>query len=129
MRVDEVGPAMMRHQAIQRGEITADLPLSRGDTGERGQGGFDVHGCAILGDDGEQSRLWGGRRQAGCASVSTAIAPRRAAVSVWHGGCRPGCSTGMATDVSMNASLRNLRQRLPGAWFVARERAERRLAM
>ena len=27
MRVDEVGPAMMRDQPIQRGKVAADLPL------------------------------------------------------------------------------------------------------
>ena len=41
--VDEVGPAMIRHEAIQRGEVAADLPLGFGNAGDRRRGGRDVH--------------------------------------------------------------------------------------
>ena len=35
MGVDEVRPAMVRHQPIERGQIAANLPLGRGHAGDR----------------------------------------------------------------------------------------------
>jgi hypothetical protein len=65
MGVDEVGPAVVGDEAVERCEIAADLPLLDGDAGEGGWGGGDVHGRAVLGGDGGRVEVAGGGVKAG----------------------------------------------------------------
>ena len=47
MGVDEIGPAMMRHQPVQRGQITADLPLLLRHAGQHHGSRGDVHSGSL----------------------------------------------------------------------------------
>ena len=48
MGIDQVRPAMVRDQPVQRGEIAADLPFLVGYAGERGGQRGNVHGLPFI---------------------------------------------------------------------------------